>query len=495
MSSLSVNDNFPSRKEAEEAMVSYAVNNNFNYSLEETPKSISVLCKGREEFGCEAKIVAMLRKKDDVFVVKKIKLSHKCPSLTLQYGSTNEMVKAEIRKAIGNAALRIGEVIPILANLNIKVGYFSVWKAMRSGVDELKENTNVAEDNEVKRRKIPDGENLLGAALDEFTQEFLDLNPDLVAHHRDQMFFFSFPDHLKVLLPIVEIRVYKRTGGFVVFGVLHGPTSSPIVYSCAIGESDSRSSVLAYFIESTLDVFFLVDFDTEIINLLKEANREFFVKTRDICKFYYNKTRSTDVVEGVWNKCNNDSQYDTPELDALEPKRYIKKYCEVEMLGLHNTSECDVEFINLGVFSFTFFDCVNGVLRLISDNLKQRKKVDVDDKKSMFGYKVMHRIEKNLSITLKDNTYEVDLENQTCTCGKFQELLIPCPHACKVIVDAGEDPYLYVSQLYSRKKLLELKELVPVVNLPVKCQSDRHLLRRGPGRPKKIFLREQATGY
>lgn len=487
---LSVNDSFSTKEEAEKAMVSCATANGLNYDMEETPKSISVSCKGRVEFGCEAKISAMLRKKDDMFVIKKIKLVHKCPSLTMQYGSPDEMVRGEIQKAIGDADVRVGEVVPILADMNIRVGYFSVWKAMRRRID-AKENVG-EEENGSKRRRVEDGgeEGLFEAAVSELAREFLDLNPGAVAHHRGQMFFFSFPEYLKVLIPIVEIKVYKKNEGLVVFGVLHDPTSSPIVYSCVVAEKGDKAVIMEYFVDSTAEVFFLVDFDAETIRILKEKGREFFVKTRDICKFYYNKTKSTEVVESVWNKCNNDKECSTPELESLEVRQYIKKHCRVEMMGLQNTSECDVEFINLAVFNFSFFDCVNGILKLIGDNLKQRKKMNINDKKSLFGYNVVHRIEKNISAMPREMTQIVDVGEQTCSCGRFQELLIPCPHACKVIIDGGEDPYLYVGGMYSKMRLLELRDVVPVVNLPVKCQSDRHLLKRGPGRPKKIFPRE-----
>ena len=56
----------------------------------------------------------------------------------------------------------------------------------------------------------------------------------------------------------------------------------------------------------------------------------------------------------------------TSELNFLGVKRYIKKYCEVEMLGLQNTNECDVNFVNLGVFNFAFFDSINGIMKLIT---------------------------------------------------------------------------------------------------------------------------------
>lgn len=484
MKGLSVSDVFPTREEAEKALVCHAVESNLNYDLEETPKSVAVLCKGRREFGCEARIVAQLRKKDGVFVVKRLRLSHKCPSVTSKYGSPEEMVRMEVYRAIGDRYARIGEVVSILAGMNIKMGYFSVWKAMRQGNEMEKENIKAYPLEEEGKAE------LFEAALKEFSHEFLELNPSAIAHHREKMFFFSFPEYIDILVPIVEIRIYKRTEGFAVLGILRDPTWSPTIYSCVVSDLGSQEDAFRYFVDSMPELFFLVDFDASLINILKEKRREFFVKTRDICKFYYNKTKSIDTVENVWNKCNNDKEWSSPELDFIDKKQYLKSCCETEMLGLQNTSECDVEFIGLGIFNLPFFDCIGGILKLASDNLKQRKKSPLGEGKHLLGNNVIRRIEKNLSMDVTETSHDVDLENQTCTCGRFQEFLIPCSHACKKILDSEEDPYSYVSDLYSKVRLLKLKDITPVVDLPVKCQSDRNLLKRGPGRPKKILVRE-----
>ncbi|CAD26534.1 hypothetical protein [Encephalitozoon cuniculi GB-M1] len=484
MKGLSVNDVFSTREEAEKALAEHAVRNNLNYDLEETPKSVAVLCKGREEFGCEARVVAQLRKKDGVFVVKRVRLAHKCPAVTSKYGSPDEMVRTEVHRVIGDRNARIGEVISILADMNIKMGYFSVWKAMRQGDETEKENIKEGLAGENGKGDLFD------RALEELSREFLELNPDAAARYRGKMFFFSFPSYLEILVPIVEIRIYKRTEGFVILGVLRDPAWFPVVYSCVVSDLADRDDAFGYFVDSMPSLFFLVDFDVHLIRVLKEKDREFFVKTRDICKFYYNRGKSIDAVEDVWNKCNNDREWSTPELAFIDRKRYLRNCCEVDMLGLQNTSECDVEFIGLGIFNLPFFDCINAILKLISDNLKQRKKINLGEGKHLFGNNVISRIEKNTSMEVADSFYNVDLQNQTCTCGRFQEFLIPCPHACKKILDSGEDPYLYVSDLYSKARLLKLRDVVPVVDLPVKCQSDRNLLKRGPGRPKKILVRE-----
>jgi hypothetical protein len=271
-----------------------------------------------------------------------------------------------------------------------------------------------------------------------------------------------------------------------------------VVYACVISDMPDRATALSYFIGSIEDVLLLVDYDLELIRLLEEREKEYFIKTREICKFYFHKTGSKEIAEKVWKMCNGDEPADTPELDVLDKRRYVKRHCRTEMLGLQNTSECDVDFIPLAVFSFSFLDCANAILKLISDNLKMKKKFSVGDRKTLFAPNVLHKMERNMAAVNgpagtagADDAHAVDLESHACTCGWFQELLIPCVHACRAIIGMGGDPFMYVGSVYSRARLLELKDVVPVVGLPVKCQSDKHLLKRGPGRPRKVFGREE----
>ncbi|TBU17586.1 hypothetical protein CWI42_012420 [Ordospora colligata] len=486
MKGLSVNDSFSTREEAEKVVLSHAEQNGLVVEFEGANKSIVACCRGKDEFGCEAKIVAQPRKKDDSFVVKKIKLVHKCPSVTQKYNTPEEMVRAEIHKAIGGRGAKIGEMVCILAEMDIKMGYFSVWKAMRQGGELDKENkmqVEIMHDNKADAFK---------GALNEFLLEFCEKNPHALAKCTDNVFFFSYPEYLDTLIPVVEIRVYKRTDGFAVFGVLRDPTWMPVVHSCIVSEGMSREDTIRCFIDFLPGVFFLVDFDVSIIGILEAKSREYFIKTRDICRFYHNRGWSTEAIENVWSKCNNDTACNMPELDGYEKKRYIKRYCNVELFGMQNTGECDVDFIGLGMFNLQYFDCLNGIMKQIGDNMRLRKKAINPVDKHPFGKNVVYRIEKNIEMCkLMDNDVSgVDLSNQTCTCGKFQEFLIPCVHACRKIIELEQNPYTYVGDVYSKTRLLRFNEVIPVVDLQIKCQPDRNLLKRGPGRPKKIQVHE-----
>src|SRR5947207_867310 len=43
----------------------------------------------------------------------------------------------------------------------------------------------------------------------------------------------------------------------------------------------------------------------------------------------------------------------------------------------------------------------------------------------------------------------VDLKERTCSCGEFQEFLIPCRHAVATCLWQVEDPYEYLHEWYS----------------------------------------------
>jgi hypothetical protein len=43
----------------------------------------------------------------------------------------------------------------------------------------------------------------------------------------------------------------------------------------------------------------------------------------------------------------------------------------------------------------------------------------------------------------------VDLHGKECSCGEFQEFLIPCCHAIAVCLSQTKDPYDYIDDWYS----------------------------------------------
>ena len=65
-------------------------------------------------------------------------------------------------------------------------------------------------------------------------------------------------------------------------------------------------------------------------------------------------------------------------------------------------------------------------------------------------YKVENARKELAHVFIPDgSSYIVDLGEKECSCGEFQEYLIPCRHAIAACLWQGEDPYDYVHDWYS----------------------------------------------
>jgi hypothetical protein len=242
-----------------------------------------------------------------------------------------------------------------------------------------------------------------------------------------------------------------------------------------------------------------------------------------VCRHIYNNDGIKENLEVVWNICNtegdeviedDDKENDKDKLSTdkniimenknknkqitakdiskmlnLDESRFIKSKSTFTFLNINNLPECDLDFINYGVYALPFFECVNAIQKLSTDNLKIKKRFTKQDPKSLFGYNVINRVERNESTVPKEDC-KIDLENGTCECGMYQDILIPCVHVCKYLREQRKDPFLYVSNLYSKEQYLRLDEILPVMSVNVKVQSDRFNFKKGPGRPKKSFGKE-----
>ncbi|KAI5189247.1 hypothetical protein NEMIN01_0413 [Nematocida minor] len=140
---LSVGDVFKSKNEAQNAIRMYAIDNSFNFeTTDSTPKKYTIQCKERRTHGCDAVITAALRKKDNMFVIKKLKNAHNCPqqsSLSVQ--SSGRYIADEIREMQDVEDTRIGQIINrISSRRGIKIGYYAAWKAKKNVLnDEIDE--------------------------------------------------------------------------------------------------------------------------------------------------------------------------------------------------------------------------------------------------------------------------------------------------------------------------------------------------------------------
>ncbi|KAI5184993.1 hypothetical protein NEHOM01_0544 [Nematocida homosporus] len=136
---LSVGDVFKSKNEAQNAIRMYAVDNNFNFeTTDSTPKKYTIQCKERRSHGCDAIITAALRKKDNMFVIKKLKNMHNCPqqsSCSIQ--SSSRYIADELRDMPDVLETRVGQIINrISLRRGIKIGYLAAWRAKQEVLGE-----------------------------------------------------------------------------------------------------------------------------------------------------------------------------------------------------------------------------------------------------------------------------------------------------------------------------------------------------------------------
>lgn len=367
-----------------------------------------------------------------------------------------------------------------------------------------------------------ENETVLAEALKTFRAEFLQFNPSCRCEVEGSMIYISFP-FLKFLRNVLELKVYMRKKGCVVYGIGYDPLDKPIIVSFVVSEGDVESSLAFFFehepkcynsdfrdidatntqkkavkkrklvedkdkhkelslnyVDSTAEcseaipITYLTEYDEKLIEALNSLSVNYFVKTRSICKRY-----DMSEIERVFKVINFGSD---ERLDVnLDPSRYIVG--DRHLFGINNFSEVDLDFIFYAVYNFGLFDCLISILKLSADNLKERNY-------KSFGENVSLKLERNKKMMEEEESgsHEVDLENFWCSCGKYQKFLIPCPHACSAILNKGRDPLDFVSRLYDPEIMTHFEKIYPVVDVPVRCQMDRFLLRRGPGRPKKQML-------
>ncbi|TBT96604.1 hypothetical protein CWI39_3563p0010, partial [Hamiltosporidium magnivora] len=85
------------------------------------------------------------------------------------------------------------------------------------------------------------------------------------------------------------------------------------------------------------------------------------------------------------------------------------------------------------------------------------------------------------------NVYIVNLKECTCSCGKYQLLLIPCYHAIYFIRSIGDNVLRHISCFYSEEfNRMVGYDIIPVVNEVVKVPCDKVYFNRKPGRPKRV---------
>ena len=255
-----------------------------------------LMCENSHDSGCEAKILGIYNQKDRLYHIKRQDIFHNCEIVK----NAEAVLIHEISKK-RYSKMRIGEILEILTEKKYKVSYFDIFKVLfskqtpgRSLTDKSfrntfndKENSTNSIHQSMKMDNIRVDESILKyECLKAFEVEFNLLNPKIVTKIKANQFYFTRPEFSEVLRNIMELKVYERPCGFLILGLLYDPTDEPIVQSMLLTECSKKESLESFIqFNSIANNFYLIELDSEIIDVMRQNNVNFFVKTRSVCKY------------------------------------------------------------------------------------------------------------------------------------------------------------------------------------------------------------------
>lgn len=534
---IHLNDTFQTLTDLIEATKTYTENQTtkFNPPIIK-PKLFTQTCIGRKDFQCEAFVQAILRKKDSLWVVKKIKSVHKCPAEIHNLGIENYIISKIDNK---NVFLpRIGKMMGELETKGLNVGYNGVFNAYKKLSTNSHLFVNEKTDDNVDIRNLKD------TSIESYIEELNIYNKKEWFIKADSYFFFlQFSELKKLCRNVIEIKAIEKNDGWVVYAILYDPHDFPIIYSFLVSdEKDLKESISELLANIDCNYFdFMIEFNKELIEIFESLNIDFLVKTRDICREVYKNEKDRNVIEKLWGICNgyikrqkggntnkrkrkagdDDTAFYSVECDeesntVLSGEKFDKIIGLVKNLGpikeerfIKRTSyfnlnnlECDLDYISSAFYTMGYIECINGIL------VSLKTSESSDD----FGPNVRMRIEKNkeyaLTLKIKDeNTlpeydkenesnnvrnivldgkkeFKVNMDEMMCTCTRYQSTLIPCVHACTLT----NEPYKFTSIVYSKENFLFEYDIKPVFESGIK-EKVKYL--KMLGRPKRKRKRDE----
>lgn len=508
---------------------------------------IFMLCCSNLHEKCEARIVGLYSQKDRHFHIKRVDSIHTCS----KNNKKETALFSEIQKY--SNIKRTGELVEKISP-KFKVSYYDVFKAQNKGnltleffdKENLRNTGNMflnelgysAERDLMNFQKTEDLRLECHLSL---KREIMELNNNLWCECNRNNFFVKNNQMGKVFRKITELKIYPRSTGTLVLGLLFDPCDEHVIQTFLVSE-DSKIKALEAFIEydkQTIpdteqhhkskecdseqktkqlklqetgfenveefnekisnsknfnsftpnvtvneskynSLFYIIDFDYEIIQFLISKNIPFFIKSRAVTLYIQDPKDEDSQAIDYFNILNNEDM----NLLDIDKSHYLKKFCPMNLYNLNNIHYPDFDFITNNILSLSLIDCVNSLLWLISDDLKSKKIIGNEELENKFPETIASYFEEFNEILASDNLSNFNIENCHldecyCECGKFQENLFPCIHAFYKIKQRNKDPFMYVSTIYSKDNYLKIQDIKPVVDVKV------HPNRSKPGSKKK----------
>lgn len=463
-------------------------------------------CSTQLESKCEARILGMYSQQDKMFHIRRLETIHSC-SKNIKKESA---LQYEIQKP-RYSGMRLGQIVEAIYP-KFKAGYLEVYRAysrVRGGIwGEQKENRSNTVLGSTMGTEFPsdgffvgergiesmfcstdypkkdgsacqDPDEMVADCLASLKDEFESLNKGMGCRASESSFFFKhiqMGDHLR---DVSELKVYSRHGRTVIFGLLFDPCDDHIVQSCMVSD-EPKTRALEAFIDWDSQVsnpghqqFFIVDPDGDVMQVLKSKGVPFFIKSRSVSLYLQESKEDDPGAFEYFTELN----YGDKEFLEIEKSLYLKRHCPKQMFNLNNAHAPDFEFVTPLMLSLSLVDCATALIWLVHDDLKTRKTFSTEDAECRLPEAIVDFLEE-CSETEPRAEYEADLERAYCGCGKFQENLFPCIHACKKIRGLGQDPLMYVSSVYSKDNLLRIHDISPVVNIRMYPQKAKAVQKK-----------------
>jgi hypothetical protein len=301
---------------------------------------IFMLCCTNLHEKCEAKILGIHSQKDKLFRIKRIDSIHSC----CKNIKKDMAISFEIQKY--PEVKRLGELVEKI-NKKFKANYYEIFKLQNKNLLLLDSSRDLNSSKDMQENSILeyfDKENLKNSGnlfinelnysenLDNLSyqknedfrlacnlllkKELLDIN-NLTENQIENTseiinvscnrsnFYFKHVQMCKILRNITELKIYQRSAGTLILGLLFDPCDDHVINSFLVSD-DSKIKALEMFLEydrpiihssnneNSSDQFYLIDFDYEIIQFFISKNINFFIKSRAV-SLYLQDSKDEDI--------------------------------------------------------------------------------------------------------------------------------------------------------------------------------------------------------
>ena len=489
----------------------------------------TTVCKNEN---CSFKISCNKRRDEKVYI-SKFNQQHTCDYLNNRPKVSANFVAEHILDPIAdNPEISVGQIRnSIKRDTNLKIGYMKAWRAKQIA-------------HEVSFGEIKESFKKLPAVIEKILQD----GGDAVLETQQSVFKRCYVCHkacknaLQYTLPLIFVdacHIKNEYNGVVLAACSidgNGQTV-PIAFGIVDIEDNNNWHWFMEYLQHSHSIIvekhfsFMSDQEKGITNATTDVfpgcQQCFCVK--HIEKNVRKRLDGRAVVNDLWGaaRCNNLQKFNHhmeniskksneafAYLNSIDKDTWTLFFASVAKFG-HDTSNV-VESFNQWIGTErkkSYLDILIGVSTKMMTMFHERC-VKYNKSETIYCQKINNILENNVLLGRKFEVlpssnslfyirggragdFTVDLLNKTCSCLQFQQMHYPCVYAAATINFCWQDIHEYVSHVYKTENLKQLyslsidpiliDELVPQIIYPP-------VVRRLPGRPKKLRIRNRNEG-